>query len=82
MRSAAALVLSTVPDGSPVRGACRFPVALVSCFGPDDCYGIAWSLLHLIESAPNPVLVSDPGPDSNEWHQRLHLRAVNGGLVP
>ncbi|WP_328488067.1 hypothetical protein [Streptomyces zaomyceticus] len=56
--------------------------ALVSCFGPDDCYGVAWSLLHLIESGPNPVLATDPGPDSNEWHQRLYLRAVNGGLIP
>ncbi|MFH8714115.1 hypothetical protein OHB11_18800 [Streptomyces zaomyceticus] len=56
--------------------------ALVSCFGPDDCYGMAWSLLHLIESGPNPVLAVDPGPDSNEWHQRLYLRAVNSGLIP
>ncbi|MFF0477906.1 hypothetical protein [Streptomyces sp. NPDC004284] len=56
--------------------------ALVSCFGPDDCYGVAWTLLHLIETGPNPVLATDPGPDANEWHQRLYLRAVNGGLVP
>ncbi|MFC9706030.1 hypothetical protein ACFTWD_35665 [Streptomyces sp. NPDC056943] len=56
--------------------------ALVSCFGPDDCYGVAWTLLHLIETGPNPVLLTDPGPDANEWHQRLFLRAVNGGLIP
>ncbi|MEU4267761.1 hypothetical protein [Streptomyces sp. NPDC026092] len=56
--------------------------ALVACFGPDDCYGIGWSLLHLIETGPNPVLATDPGPDANEWHQRLYLRAVNGGLIP
>jgi hypothetical protein len=24
--------------------------ALASCFGPDDCYGVAWTLLHLIET--------------------------------
>ncbi|MFB7984167.1 hypothetical protein [Streptomyces vinaceus] len=56
--------------------------ALVSRFGPDDCYGVAWALLHLIETGPNPVLATDPGPVANEWHQRLFLRAVNGGLVP
>lgn len=50
--------------------------ALVSCFGPDDCYGVAWTLLHLIETGPNPVLAADPGPDANAWHRRLHGRAV------
>ncbi|GAA4907761.1 hypothetical protein GCM10023237_29300 [Streptomyces coeruleoprunus] len=56
--------------------------ALVACFGPDVCYGVAWTLLHLIETGPNPVLATDPGRDANEWHQRLFLRAVNGGLIP
>ncbi|MFE4666992.1 hypothetical protein ACFRI7_22285 [Streptomyces sp. NPDC056716] len=56
--------------------------ALVSCFGPDDCYGVAWTLLHLIETGPNPVLSADPGPGANEWHQRLYDRAVRGGLTP
>ena len=26
---------------------------LIRLFGPDDCYGLAWTLLHLIESAPS-----------------------------
>ncbi|MGV9690558.1 hypothetical protein ACWDUX_15755 [Streptomyces sp. NPDC003444] len=56
--------------------------ALISCFGPDGCSGIAWTLLHLIETGLNPVLATDPGADANEWHQRLYLRAVNGGLIP
>ncbi|MFJ3274000.1 hypothetical protein [Streptomyces sp. NPDC086776] len=56
--------------------------ALVSCFGPDDCYGVAGTLLHLIETGPNPVLTTDPGPHANEWHRRLYDRAVNGGLIP
>lgn len=56
--------------------------ALVSCFGPDDCFGVAGSLLHLIETAPNPVMTTDPGPDANEWVQRLYARAVCGGLIP
>lgn len=56
--------------------------ALVACFGPDDCYGVAGTLLHLIETGPNPVLTTDPGPNANEWHQRLYARAVDGGLIP
>ncbi|WP_448318216.1 hypothetical protein [Streptomyces sp. CO7] len=55
--------------------------ALLACFGPDDCYGVAWSLLHLIETGPNPVLTVRPAPDANEWHHRLFDRAVNAGLV-
>ncbi len=55
--------------------------ALASCFGPDDCYGVAWTLLHLIETGPNPVLTSKPAPGANEWHQRLYDRAVFGGLI-
>jgi hypothetical protein len=54
--------------------------ALVSCFGPDDCYGVAWSLLHLIETGPNPVLTIKPAPDANEWHHTLWARIVNSGL--
>lgn len=56
--------------------------ALAACFGPDDCYGVAWTLLHLIETGPDPVFVTRPSTDANEWHHRLWARAVNGGLVP
>ncbi|MEU7159170.1 hypothetical protein AB0A98_22430 [Streptomyces chrestomyceticus] len=56
--------------------------ALLGCFGPDDCYGVAGALLHLIETGPNPVLTENPGPGANEWVQRLYARAVNGGLIP
>ncbi|MEU9858510.1 hypothetical protein [Streptomyces sp. NPDC047974] len=55
--------------------------ALVACFGPDDCYGVAWSLLHLIETASCPVLTADPGPEANEWHRRLHGRTADQGPV-
>ncbi|MEV0040090.1 hypothetical protein [Streptomyces sp. NPDC050804] len=55
--------------------------ALVPCFGPDDCYGAVWTLLHLIETGPNPVLTTQPDPDGNEWHHRLYNRAVFGGLI-
>ncbi|WNO70358.1 hypothetical protein [Streptomyces sp. AM8-1-1] len=49
--------------------------ALLACFGPDDCYGVAWTLLHLIETGPNPVLTTAPEPGGNEWRQRLYDRA-------
>ncbi|MCL8012620.1 hypothetical protein [Streptomyces sp. AS02] len=55
--------------------------ALADCFGPDDCYGVAWTLLHLIETGPNPVLTVRPAAEENEWRHRLWQRAVNGGLV-
>ncbi|MEV6162766.1 hypothetical protein AB0L71_12725 [Streptomyces sp. NPDC052052] len=56
--------------------------ALVSCFGPDSCYGVAWTLLHLIETGPNPVLTAAPGPGANEWHQRRYDRAGFGEFIP
>lgn len=50
--------------------------ALVHCFGPDDCYGLAWTLLHLIETAPGGApLPSAPGEQDNEWRLRLWKRA-------
>ncbi|MDX2851185.1 hypothetical protein [Actinacidiphila glaucinigra] len=27
--------------------------ALAGCFGDDECFGVAWVLLHLIETAPH-----------------------------
>ncbi|MEU9083995.1 hypothetical protein [Streptomyces sp. NPDC048357] len=51
--------------------------ALTACFGPDDCYGVAWTLLHLIETGPGPVAaVSPPGPDTadNDWRHVLWAR--------
>ncbi|WP_344624577.1 hypothetical protein [Kitasatospora arboriphila] len=49
--------------------------ALAACFGPDDCYGVAWTLLHLVETGPGPVpVVSPPGPDADDWHHALWAR--------
>lgn len=48
---------------------------------PAHFYGVAWTLLHLIETGPNPVVTTAPEPDDNEWHQRLYDRAVFGGLI-
>ena len=48
---------------------------LVRLFGPDECYGLAWSLLHLIESAPSEALLPEEVPGENEWVRRLRQRA-------
>jgi hypothetical protein len=49
---------------------------LVRCFGPDECYGLAWALLHLVESAPGGIPVKTAPPESeNEWIKRLWARS-------
>jgi hypothetical protein len=41
--------------------------ALLSLFGQDDSFGLAWTVVHLVESAPGWPLV-DRKPDSrNPW---------------
>ena len=49
--------------------------ALLECFGPDDCFGLAWTLVHLIESASQLPLESEPEPGANEWLRTLWDRA-------
>lgn len=49
---------------------------LIGLFGPDDCYGLAWTLLHLVETAPGGVpLTSEPDDDANEWLRHLWARS-------
>ena len=56
--------------------------ALVWLFGPDDsCYGIAWTLLHLIETAPHWPLRDCLPKNGGEWIDLLRIRARNGGYV-
>jgi hypothetical protein len=50
---------------------------LITLFGPDDYFGMAWTLLHLIETAPNWPLMDCLSDDSNEWVVRLRRRAAN-----
>jgi hypothetical protein len=51
---------------------------LAALFGPDDCFGLAWSLVHLIESAPGwPSAELLPNAD-NEWTKLLVDRARRG----
>src|SRR5262245_47171618 len=48
--------------------------ALVQLFGSDDCFGLAWTLLHLIETAPNWPLEDCLRNTGNEWVNRLKER--------
>jgi hypothetical protein len=51
--------------------------ALLAGFGPDDCYGLAWTLLHLIETAPGAQTTDYPADSDNRWIQLLHRRVGN-----
>lgn len=42
--------------------------ALATCFGPDDCYGVAWTLIHLIETTPGSLpVIPRPTPEYPTW---------------
>jgi len=66
-------------------GALRKPVtneeagALVTLFGPDECFGVAWTLLHLIESAPGWPIKECLKDEQKEWVKRLRERALRVG---
>ena len=50
--------------------------ALVKLFGSDECFGLAWTVLHLIETAPGwPVDAALDGIEG-EWIDRLRQRTV------
>ncbi|MDZ5443990.1 hypothetical protein U2F26_14790 [Micromonospora sp. 4G57] len=47
---------------------------LIRLFGVDNCFGLSWTLLHLVESAPSPVVTSPPAPGANQWLGMLWQR--------
>lgn len=49
--------------------------ALTTLFGSDGCFGAAWTLVHLIETAPGWPLADCLQDTSNEWIRRLAHRA-------
>ena len=53
---------------------------LLTTFGKDECYGVAWTLLALIETAPNVAVADQPGDDANEWIRMLWRRVQNGKM--
>jgi len=52
---------------------------LVKLFGPDDYYGLAWTVLHLVEGSPNWPLADCLTSPSNEWIDRLRERVRRKG---
>ncbi len=48
---------------------------LLRVFGDDDCFGLAWTLLHLVETAPHTPVESLPPESANEWIRRIWARA-------
>ena len=55
--------------------------ALVRLFGPDGCFGIASSLIHLIETAPGWPLSDCLEDSENEFVVSLRDRARRGGYL-
>jgi hypothetical protein len=55
--------------------------ALVRLFGPDGCFGVASSLIHLIETAPGWPLRDCLVDSENEFVVSLRDRARGGGFL-
>ncbi len=49
--------------------------AVVGVFGPDSCFGLAWTLLHLIETAPGWEEYALSLPEGGEWANTLRHRS-------
>lgn len=56
--------------------------ALVTLFGQDGCFGLAWSLVHLIESAPGWPVPECLVCSTNPWVVALKERAKNQAPSP
>ena len=50
--------------------------ALICVFPVDDCFGLGWTLLHLVETAPTWPEGTDLEGIENEWVQMLKDRAA------
>ena len=51
-------------------------LVLSRSFGPDDAFGLAWTLLHLIETASEPLLREPPSASANEWIPLIWERSL------
>jgi hypothetical protein len=51
---------------------------LIKIFGPDEAFGLAWTLVSLIESAPGWPLYDSLTDSDNEWVALLRQRAKKG----
>ncbi|GAA0373281.1 hypothetical protein GCM10009541_14610 [Micromonospora gifhornensis] len=50
---------------------------LAECFGKDNCFGLSWTLLHLVETAPMWAVNSPPADGANPWIEYLWIRYQN-----
>jgi hypothetical protein len=55
---------------------------LVELLGSDGCFGLASSIMHLVESAPGWPLEDCLRDLTNEWKVELRNRAIRGGRLP
>lgn len=51
---------------------------LMESFGPDGCFGGAWTLLHLIETSHASLTMAEPPEGANAWVRLLWERAERG----
>lgn len=54
-------------------------LALVKMFGNDGCFGLASSLIHLIETSPSWPIAGCLAESKNEYVNELRQRAIRGG---
>ena len=54
---------------------------LVKLFGHDGCFGLASSLMHLIETAPGWPLEDCLRAQDNEWIVEMRNRCIRGGRL-
>jgi hypothetical protein len=52
-------------------------MALLAGFGPDDSFGLAWTLLNVIETAPGAQTAEYPADTGNPWVELLRRRVEN-----
>ena len=48
--------------------------ALVGCFGRDDCFGLAWELVHTVETSPGWPLADALEGNDGPWTALLRER--------
>lgn len=50
---------------------------LAKLLGPDDCFGLAWTLVHIIETAPGWPLKEAISSLNEDWRNILNDRCGN-----
>jgi hypothetical protein len=57
-------------------------LALLPLFPADDstCFGLAWTLLHIIEASPERPIWDALDRSTGEWPDLLRLRLQNAGV--